>query len=83
MKFLLSGFENSSTSEALKMLTDDSKFEHPLMQTERPSKLTIQIRKKGKFESDDKSEMIDLLRDLVAYQTRNNEILSRLQRKYK
>ena len=83
MKFLLSGFESSSTSEALEMLTDDSKFEHPLMQTERPSKLTIQIRKKGKFESDDKSEMIDLLRDLVAYQTRNNEILSRLQRKYK
>ena len=67
MKFLLSGFESSSTSEALEMLTDDSKFEHPLMQTERPSKLTIQIRKKGKFESDDKSEMIDLLRDLVAY----------------
>ena len=67
MKFLLSGFESSSTSEALEMLTDDSKFEHPLIQTERPSKLTIQIRKKGKFESDDKSEMIDLLRDLVAY----------------
>lgn len=83
MKFLLSGFESSSTSEALEMLTDDSKFEHPLIQTETQSKLTIQIRKKRKFESDDKSEMIDLLRDLVAYQTRNNEILSRLPRKYK
>ena len=83
MKVLLSGFESSSANESLEMLTDDSKFEDPLMQTETQRKLKIQIRNKRKFESDDKSKMIDLLRDSVKYQTRNNEILSRLPRRCK
>ena len=56
------------------MLTDDSEFEYPLMQRENQSKSTTQIRKK-KVKSNDKLKMIELLRESVEKQNRNNEIM--------
>ena len=74
MKVLSSGFEGSSANESFGMLTDDSEFEYLLMQRETQSKSTTQIRKKRKVESDDKSKMIEFLRELVENQNCNNEI---------
>ena len=74
MKVLSSGFEGSSANESFGMLTDDSEFEYLLMQRETQSKSTTQIRKKRKVESDDKSKMIEFLRELVENQNCNSEI---------
>ena len=57
------------------MLTDDSKFEHPLMQRETQTKSTTQIRKKRKVESNDKSKTIELLKESVENQNRKNEVM--------
>ena len=74
MKVLSSSFEGSSANESFGMLTDDSEFEYLLMQREIQSKSTTQIRKKRKVESDDKSKMIEFLRELVENQNCNSEI---------
>ena len=74
MKVLSSGFEGSSANESFGMLTDDSEFEYLLMQRETQSKSTTQIRKKRKVELDDKSKMIEFLRELVENQNCNSEI---------
>ena len=54
MKVLSRGLESSFANESFGMLTDDSEFEHPLMQRETQSKSTTQIRKKRKVDSNDK-----------------------------
>ena len=65
MKVVSNGFESSSANESFEILTDDSELEYPLMQKETQSKSTTQIRK---VESDDKSKMIELLRESVENQ---------------
>ena len=54
MKVLSRGLESSFANESFRMLTDDSEFEHPLMQRETQSKSNTQIRKKRKVDSNDK-----------------------------
>ena len=75
MKVLSSGFESSFANEYFVMLTDNSEFDYPLMQKKTQNKSTTQIRKKSKVESDDKSKMIELLRESVENQNRNNELM--------
>ena len=75
IKVLASGFESTSANESFGMLTDDSKFEHPLMQRETQTKSTTQIRKKRKVESNDKSKTIELLKESVENQNRKNEVM--------
>lgn len=57
------------------MLTAISKFEYPLMQRKTQNKLSIQIRKKRKLDRDDKSKMMELLRESVENQNWNYETM--------
>ena len=76
VKVLSSSFERSSSNESFGMLTDDSKFEYPpLIKRETQSKLTTQIRKKRRVESNDLSNIIELLRELVENQNHDNKIM--------